>query len=57
MDLSWLPEEERKVLLTEYTCGILDISRKAQELHVDVGTLQNTFQTLAQTTREMSVGS
>jgi hypothetical protein len=54
MDLSWLPEEERKVLLTEYTRGILDISRKAQELHVDVGVLQNTLQTLAGTTKEIS---
>jgi hypothetical protein len=54
MDLSWLPEEERKILLIEYSRGILDISRKAQELHVDVGILQNTLQTLVGTTKEVS---
>ncbi|MFC4352279.1 hypothetical protein ACFOW6_12085 [Fodinicurvata halophila] len=54
MDLSWLPEEERRTLLKEYTNGMLDISRKAQELHVDVGALQNTLHTLASTTKEVS---
>jgi hypothetical protein len=54
MDLSWLPEAERKALLTEYTRGILDVSRKAQELHVDVNVLKNTLNTLASTTKEVA---
>ena len=54
MDLSWLPEEERKALLTEYTGGMLDISRKAQELHLEVSVLDATLQTLAGTTRRVS---
>src|SRR5712692_1629898 len=54
IDLSWLPEAERKALLTDYVRGALDISKKAQDLHVDVGVLKNTLQTLADTTKEVS---
>ena len=54
MDLSWLPEEERKHLLTEYTRGMLDIGRRAQELHVDAGALQATLHTMAGTTKEVA---
>ena len=54
MDLSWLPEEERRALLREYTGGMLDISRKAQELHVDVGALDATLQSLTGTTKQAS---
>ena len=54
MDLSWLPESERKALLVDYAKGMLDISKKAQELHVDVGTLENTLHALAATTKEVS---
>ncbi len=54
MDLSWLPENQRMVLLQEHAKGMLDISRKAQELHVDVATLKNTLDHLAGTTREVS---
>lgn len=54
MDLSWLPEEERKALLVEYTQGMLNIGRKAQELHVDVATLEKTLSTLSATTKEIS---
>ena len=54
MDLSWLPEDERKALLTEYTGGMLDISRKAQELHVEVAVLDATLQSLAGTTKQVS---
>jgi len=54
MDISWLPESERKVLLTDYTKGILDISRKAQELHVDSAALKKTLDDLSVTTKEVS---
>lgn len=54
MDISWLPESERKVLLTDYTKGILDISRKAQELHVDSAALKKTLDDLSATTKEVS---
>jgi len=54
MDLAWLGEEERKALLVEHSRGMLDLSRKAQELHVDVNTLKNTLDQLATTTREVS---
>lgn len=54
LDLSYLSESERKALLTDYTKGMLDISRKASELHVDVGTLRNTLDTLAGTTKKVA---
>ena len=54
MDLSWLPEEERKDLLTDYARGLLDISKRAQELHVDQGALRNALHTMAETTREVT---
>ncbi len=54
MDISWLAESERKALLVDYTKGILDISRKAQELHVDSAALRKTLDDLAVTTKEVS---
>ena len=54
MDLSWLPEDKREALLVEYAKGMMDVSKKAQELHVDVSTLKNTLDQLASTTREVS---
>lgn len=54
IDLSWLPDAERKALLTDYVKGALDISKKAQDLHVDVGALKNTLRTLADTTNEVA---
>ena len=54
MDLSWLPEEKREGLLLDYTRGMLDISRKAQELHVDAAALRKTLDDLSATTREAS---
>ena len=54
MDLSWLPEQKREALLVEYAKGMTDISKKAQELHVDVATLKNTLDQLASTTKEVS---
>ncbi|PIY04019.1 MAG: hypothetical protein COZ20_06805 [Gallionellales bacterium CG_4_10_14_3_um_filter_54_96] len=54
MDLSWLPENERKALLIDYTKGMMDISKKAQELHVDAAVLKRTLDDLSDTTREVS---
>lgn len=54
IDISWLPETERKALLADYTKGILDISRKAQELHVDSAALKKTLDDLSVTTKEVS---
>ena len=54
MDLSWLPEEERKALLIDYTRGMLDISKKAQELHVDIAALDNSLKTMSGTAKEVA---
>lgn len=54
MDLSWLPEGERKALLVEHAKGMIDISKKAQELHVDAAVLKKTLDDLSDTTREVS---
>jgi len=43
-----LPEDERKAILTEFMKGVLDVSKKAQDLHVDVGVLKSTLHTLAE---------
>lgn len=54
IDLSWLPENERKALFIDYTKGMMDISKKAQELHVDAAVLKRTLDDLSDTTREVS---
>lgn len=54
LDLSWLPEHERKALMADYAKGVLDIAKKAQELHVEVGALQSTLGVLQTTTREVA---
>jgi hypothetical protein len=54
MDLSWLPENERKALLLDYSKGIMDISKKARELHVDAAVLKKTLDDFSDTTREVS---
>jgi hypothetical protein len=54
IDLSFLPEQERAILLRDHAKGILDIGRKAAELHVDVGVLKSTLNSLASTTKEVS---
>lgn len=51
LDLSHLSEQERKALLLDYTKGMLDVSRKANELNVDVSTLRNTLETFTGTAR------
>ena len=54
IDLSWLPENERKALLLDHTKGMIDISKRAQELHVDTVVLKKTLDDLADTTIEVS---
>ena len=54
VDLSWLPESERKELLIEYTKGMIDIQKKAAELHVDTAALKKTLDDLSDATREVS---
>ena len=54
IDLSWLPEDKRRELLTEYTRGILDISRRAAELNMDANALRNTLDTLSDSTSKIA---
>ncbi|HEY8571234.1 hypothetical protein [Phenylobacterium sp.] len=54
VDLSFLPEDERRALLLDYSRGVLDIAKKAQDLHVDIGALQSTLSTLSHTTKEVA---
>lgn len=54
IDLSWLPENERKALLLDYAKGMIDISKKAQELHIDAAVLKKTLDDLADATIEVS---
>ena len=50
LDLSWLPEDKRVALLEEHARGMLDISRKAQEMHVDVAALTAALGAVSNTT-------
>jgi len=54
LDLSYLPEAQRAQLLAEYNRGMLDLSRKAQELHIDVAALRSSLDTLSHTVKETS---
>jgi hypothetical protein len=54
LDLSYLPEAQRAQLLTEYNRGMLDLSKKAQELHIDVAALRSSLDTLSHTVKETS---
>jgi hypothetical protein len=54
IDVGWLSADERKALLKEHVGGVLEINRKAQELHVDVVTLEKTLDTLAENTKKVS---
>lgn len=54
LDLSYLPEAQRVQLLTEYNRGMLDLSKKAQELHIDVAALRTSLDTLSHTVKETS---
>jgi hypothetical protein len=54
LDLSFLPEAERNALMSGYAKGVIDVAKKAHELHVDVDVLRATLDQLAHTTREVS---
>lgn len=54
IDISFLPEHQRNALMEDYARGTIDIAKRAHELHVDVGVLKNTLDTLSNTTREVS---
>jgi len=54
LDLSFLPENERKTLLIDYAKGIMDINKKAQELHIDAVTLKRTLDDLTDATKSAS---
>lgn len=54
VDLTELPESKRAELVAEYIKGRLDISKKAQELHVDIEALKKTLDDLVSTTRRVS---
>ena len=54
MDLSWLSEHERKALLIDYAKGMIDINKKAQDLHIDAEALKKVLNDLSGTTREVS---
>jgi hypothetical protein len=54
IDISFLPDAQRDLLMTEYARGTIDIAKRAHELHVDVGVLKATLDTLSNTTREVS---
>lgn len=56
LDLSWLPEAQRKELLTSYASGMLDLGKKAQELNIEVGALKSTLATLTETTQQIAAG-
>ena len=54
LDLTFLPEEQREALMNDYARGVLDVAKKAHELHVEVGVLKSTLDQLAHTTREVT---
>jgi hypothetical protein len=54
LELSFLPEAERSALMSDYAKGVIDVAKKAHELHVDVGVLKSTLEQLAHTTKEVS---
>jgi hypothetical protein len=51
LDLSWLPEGQRADLLSSHARGLLDLRKKAQELHIDAGALEATLEALGEATR------
>jgi hypothetical protein len=54
VDLSSLTDEERAALIKDYAKGVIEIDKKARELHVDAGGLKSTLSTLAQTAKDVS---
>jgi hypothetical protein len=54
LNLDFLPEAEKSALMTDYAKGVIDVAKKAHELHVDVAVLKSTLDQLAQTTKDVS---
>jgi len=54
MDISYLSEDERKALLLDFQNGLLDITKKAQELNVDSSALKKTLGDLSHTVQEVA---
>ncbi len=54
IDLSFLPEAERTALMTDYARGVIDVAKKAHELHLDVAVLKSTLEHLADATKEVA---
>jgi FlaG/FlaF family flagellin (archaellin) len=52
LDLSHLPEEVQVELQAEYTKGMIDLNKKAQELNIDEAALRNTLDDLNETTKQ-----
>jgi len=53
--LDRLPEAERNALLRDYSKGMLDIGRKAQELGIEVGALSSTLGVMAGTVEKATM--
>ncbi len=54
LDLSWMPEEQRNALVADYAKSILDTSRKANELGLEVSTLRSALGGIAENAKQMS---
>jgi hypothetical protein len=47
IDISFLPEHQRNALMEDYARGTIDIAKRAHELHVDVGVLNQQLMLMA----------
>lgn len=54
LNLDFLPEAERSALMADYAKGVIDVAKKAHELHVDVAVLKSTLDQLSSTTKDVS---
>jgi hypothetical protein len=54
IDLGWMPEDQRRALLTEYTRNTLNLSAKAVELGIEVNDLRAKLDSLANATQALS---
>lgn len=53
-DLSSLSNEERNSLTSQYALGLLDVEKKAAEMHLDVGAFQAMLRVMSQNTKDIS---
>lgn len=56
VDLSFLSDAERNALMQTYATGVIDIAKKAHELHLDVAVLKSTLEHLSDATKKVSDG-